>query len=229
MGLNKPKRSTLAITRAHVIRTAYHEAAHAVVGKHLSGERPQFVSIERGSENIDSPTSGFVRWGFHVPAGAIGSLASLDPALRRSLRAAAECWARMSLAGYAVEEVYGLRDADDPFDLFFAWDEEQDEDVVGAFEELRYFEKKEKKCWSWLDSLWAETKELVLRDNIKIAIGELAEGLLNTPTLAGDALSRHLSQVPFDISQMVRTRALRTKNARPTPRAKSQKSTARVR
>lgn len=218
----------LAAAKSQVIRAAYHEAGHVVVGKHLTGERPQLVTIERGSENIDAPTSGFVRWRFHIPAGATDT-SKVPPAYRKYLLASAECWSRLSLAGYAVEDTYGLRDGDDPFELFFAWDEEQDQDVVGAFEELRYFEKSEKKCWSWLNSLWEDTKDLVVRADIKKAIGDLAEVLLNTPTLDEDTLSRLLARVPFDISQMERPRARPETKAQATVRPKRPKTAARGR
>ena len=41
-----------------LVGVAYHEAGHAVVGRHLLGEAPRLASIEQGSDTLDQPTVG---------------------------------------------------------------------------------------------------------------------------------------------------------------------------
>ena len=197
-GISRPGSAVLKLAKAEVVKAAYHEAGHVVIGRHLMGETPRLATIERGSENIDSPTHGFVRWGFHQAPEVTAELLKQRSAPQDLMRSSAVRWVQTQLAGYAVEETFGF--SEEPFDLFTAWDEDQDGDVILAFDELAPFEKREGKRWVWMDSIWSQTKALVARHDIRNAVKRIAETLLDTPTLEEDVLRRLLAEVIVDLS-----------------------------
>lgn len=167
-----------------VVRAAYHEAGHAVVGCHLLHQFPLLATIARGSEFLDAGW-GFVRWErdgiLEVPRGVTPK----DHAAR---------YAQFTMAGNAVEEVREPGSAD-------LEDLEYNDGMVEvreAFEQLSAFEPSRRRRWRWMSRLWESTLDLVQSKRIKAAIEQVAEALLNEAELDQERLHRLLVRLPLE-------------------------------
>jgi hypothetical protein len=127
-----------------VVKTAYHEAGHAVLTAHLLSEWCELVTIERGSEKLEAG------WGFtrrraslnllQLPTKELrGLLKDADVEFRRQIRTGAEREAMGSLAGVVVEvgRSGGSPGLNEELEQRY---EEDDSDLSKALHVLSHFE-----------------------------------------------------------------------------------------
>lgn len=195
LGLPSSRKCDKGAVASVVIDTAFHEAAHAVVGA-VFGEVPRLVTIERGSENLDIPGWGFVRWGPSVAADpkSVSLLLRIDPRIKREARMHAETLVMRYVAGIAVDVIRTGIDLGDH--LSDDLDEGGDGgDVKSALAALVPFVRSEKRRWVQMHELAERTVRLLGRCDVKHAVENLAEALLDTPTLDGNRVHALLAPV----------------------------------
>lgn len=187
-----------------VVGVAYHEAGHAVVLRHIAGESPTLVTIERTSSLLEQPVWGFTRRTanvLHQPAEMVREqLRTSSANERRLLRMKAESEVVYFLAGEAVHAARWPENGGDDLveRLGEAWDDaaaDDETDVGAARRLLQYFESDELRCWQWLVRLADRTDTIVRRPHIAAAISSVAEALLDKGTLEGHELVAVLKPV----------------------------------
>jgi hypothetical protein len=162
-----------------VIRTAFHEAAHTIVGA-LARLRPHFATIERGSPSPNLPAGwGFVRW--------------TTPSLQLA-GTAPERQAMWHLAGHVMEAIrdpeHAVRDRLDLAELLESahYEEGGAGDVSFALAAITPLVPDEGRRWRRLLSLAQQTETMLRRPKVAAAVERVAEALLDRGTVEGDAL-----------------------------------------
>lgn len=191
--------SALEHTREVVIGTAYHEASHAVVARHLTGSKPAVITIEQGSDRHSFDTWGFVWYWRDVYPLEVAVRMGLAPNDADALRKGAERIAMGHLAGPV--QSWLMEDENERLDISeLLYDEsegEREDDRGLAHRVLNPHVPDPRRRRRRIFRLTKRLVPMLQRAPVSWFIEELAEALLDIPTLHGPALDALLCDVPF--------------------------------
>ena len=173
-----------AAARKLVVRTALHEAGHAVMARVATGTVPLLVTIERGSDQLE-PGWGFTR----VEPSLVQRLTTEQIEQLRN-GAPAELFAQAIHLGAALDAMVFL--AGPSADVLaqelaelpdLAGEDAPVPDCERARAVLAKVECDEEACAHWFTEVFEVTLAVLREPDVWAAVHSVAEALLNSPTL----------------------------------------------